>query len=120
MKEKEKFLIIGGDSRQLYMADYFEKLGYRVQIYGLPEKNRICCRNITEEIKNTENIILPLPVSKDGKTFSSVIPVKESVSELVTLFDSNHRIFAGMVSSTLKSKLERTEAGCLTISNVKR
>ena len=110
MKQINSFVIIGGDSRQLYMADYFEKLGYRVQIYGLPEKNRICCRNITEEIKNTENIILPLPVSKDGKTLSSMIPVKESVSELVSLFDNGHRIFAGMVSSTLKSKLEKNKS----------
>ena len=107
MSEKEKFLIIGGDSRQLYMADYLENLGYDVQIYALPEIKRICCRNINHDVKNAKNIILPLPVSKDGKYVYSTVHMKESIDELVTLFNDNHRIFAGMVSNTLKSKFER-------------
>lgn len=107
MKEKEKFLIIGGDSRQLYMADYLEKLGYKIQIYALPETGRICCRNINEEIKNSDNIILPLPVSKDGKYLFSTVPMKEKIDDFVSLFNENHRVFAGMVSNTLKAKLEK-------------
>lgn len=107
MRQKEKFLIIGGDGRQLYMADYLEKLGYKVEIYGLPETKRLCCRNINDEIKNTENIILPLPVSKDGKYLFSSVAIKEKTDDIVALFNENHRIFAGMVSNTLKAKLEK-------------
>ncbi len=110
MSNKEKFLIIGGDSRQLYMADYLENLGFDVQIYGLPETNRICCLNINQEIKKTENIILPLPVSKDGIYLYSIVPMKESIDVLVSLFNENHRIFAGMISDTLKSKLKKNNS----------
>lgn len=107
MKDKQKFLIIGGDNRQLYMADYFEKLGHKVEIYGLPENNRFCCRNIYDEIKNTENIILPLPFSKDGKHLFSIMQIKETVDELISISDKNNRIFAGMVTDTMKAKLEK-------------
>ena len=104
---KEKFLIIGGDNRQLYMADYLENLGYSVQIYGLPEINRICCRNLSEEIKNTKNIILPLPVSKDGKYLFSTVQMKETIDDLSSMFNENNRIFAGMISNTLTAKFEK-------------
>lgn len=106
MRDKDKFLVIGGDSRQLYMADYLESLGYKVQIYGLPESQRICCRNINDEIKNSENIVLPLPVSKDGKFIFSTVHMKEKIDDFVAMFNGSHRIFAGMVSNTLRAKLE--------------
>lgn len=106
MKDKQKFLIIGGDNRQLYMADYLEKIGHEVEIYGLPETNRFCCRNIYEEIEKSKNIILPLPVSKDGKSIPSIVPVKETVSDLVAFFNNKNRIFAGMISNSVKAKLE--------------
>ncbi len=110
MIENNNFFIIGGDSRQLYMADYLENLGYEVQIYGLPESKRYCCKNLSHPINNYKNILLPLPVSRDGKHIFSIVSVKESIDELVCLLNENHRIFAGMISNTLKAKLEKNNS----------
>ncbi|MBR2869254.1 MAG: dipicolinate synthase subunit DpsA [Clostridia bacterium] len=107
MIHNEKFLIIGGDSRQSFMSDYLEKFGHEVSVYGLADKNRTCCRSLSDAIANNKNIILPLPVSKDGRYFTSTVPIKETIDEVVSLFNENHNVFAGMISSTMESKLKR-------------
>ena len=107
MKSKEKFIIIGGDSRQLYMAEYLEKSGNSVSIYGLPEKNRICIHDISAELKESKNVLLPLPVSKDGKYLFGIIPMKETIDEIVSMLTSEHNIFAGMVSRPMEAKLRK-------------
>lgn len=110
MNIKEKFIIIGGDSRQLYMADYLEKMGYSVAIYGLPEKKRICCSSLSEELKNTHNVILPLPVSKDGKYLFGVVPMKETIDDIVSLLTPQHTVFAGMLSKPMEAKLKKNSS----------
>ena len=107
MKINEKFLIIGGDSRQLYMADYLEKLGHSVQIYALPVKKRLCCASLTDEIRKTNNIILPLPISKDARYIYSIIPMKETIEDIVSVLGEEHSVFAGMVNKPIEAKLSK-------------
>ena len=103
----ENFLIIGGDSRQLYMADYLEKLGYSVQIYGLPNKIKVCCASLVDEVKNCKNIILPLPMTKDGKYLYSIVPMKEKIEDIVSYLTSEHSVFAGMINKPVELKLSK-------------
>ena len=110
MIHKENFLIIGGDSRQSFMADYLEKSGYEISVYGLADNNRICCRNLSDAIANTKNIILPLPISKDGRYLTSTVPIKETINDIVSELSENHNVFAGMISSTMESKLKRNNS----------
>lgn len=107
MKNNENFLIIGGDSRQLYMNDYLEKLGYSVQIYGLPVKTKLCCESLADEIKKTKNIILPLPLTKDGKSICGIVPIKEKIEDIVSYLTPEHYVFAGMLSKPLEIKLAK-------------
>lgn len=107
MNYSENYLIIGGDSRQLYMADYLEKLGLNVKIYGLPNKTRACCASLPDEAEKAQNIILPLPVSKDGKYLYSIVPMKETVEEIVSYFTAKHSVFAGMLSKPMEAKLSK-------------
>ena len=65
MQKVKNFLIIGGDSRQLYMADYLEEIGYFVQVYGVPEKKRKCAKDLKEAINSADAVLLPLPFTKD-------------------------------------------------------
>ncbi len=110
MNNKEKFLIIGGDSRQLYMADYLENLGHYVQIYGLPVKSRVCCASLIDEIKSTQNIIFPLPVTKDGKHLYSIVPMKEKIEEIVSFLTAEHRVFGGMINKPMEMKLRKNNS----------
>lgn len=110
MNKIEEFLIIGGDRRQLYMADYLEEKGYRVSVYGLPEKGRECVKDLKNAIGRVQGIILPLPVTRDGRYIYSVVPIKETLDETASLFTARHTVFGGMLSRTLKARLEKSGA----------
>lgn len=103
----KNILIIGGDSRQLYMADYFENNDYSVSIYGLPEKNRVNINDIKKSMKESDIIIFPLPISKDSKTFYSIVPMKESVDDIIQNISENHIVFGGMINKGIETKIKK-------------
>ncbi len=107
MKKINSFIIIGGDSRQLYMADYFESLGYRISIYGLPQKGRKCITDLKKEIKNYDAVVLPLPITKDEKNIFSSEVIKESTDEILNMIDENQPVFGGMISKSLEAKIKK-------------
>lgn len=110
MNRKDKFLIIGGDNRQLYMADYLESKGYEVSVYALQEKNRTCCQNLKKELEISRFIILPLPLTKDGRHIHTSNEFKITVDEVVSLFSDSHIVFAGMISKPMENKLKNKTA----------
>ena len=93
MKKINSFIIIGGDRRQLYMADYLDSLGYKTDIYGLPETNRKCITDIRKNMTDYDCVILPLPFTKDGKYIYSFIPVKENLDEILSSINYNQIVF---------------------------
>ncbi len=103
----KNILIVGGDSRQLYMADYLDEKGFSVSVYGLPEKGRKCVDNIKKAIKHSEIVVLPLPLSKDGKYLFSSVGIKESIDEIISQFNDNHIVFAGMINKSVEKKLSQ-------------
>lgn len=103
----KKLLIIGGDSRQLYMSDYLESFGYEIYLFGLPEAERKCELNIKDAIKKADAIIFPLPITKDGKNVFSVVPIKESLEDIINLIGNDKIVFAGMTDRGIKSKFEK-------------
>lgn len=104
---KNNILIIGGDSRQIYMADYLESKNYNISVYSIPEKNRNCVKNLKDAIKNTDIIVLPLPISKDGKYLFSIVPMKESIDDIVSCLNENHIVFGGMINKGIESKINK-------------
>lgn len=63
--------ILGGDSRQLSLAEYLVKQGMEVRVYGLPQKDLsqgiAYFEDWKEAIKGVGAILLPLPASSDSK-----------------------------------------------------
>ncbi len=110
MKTAEKFLIIGGDSRQLYIADYLEKHGKSVEIYALPEITRKCVKDIKQAVAYCDSIIFPLPLTKDNKNIFSIVSMKETMDEIFNLITKEKIIFAGMVSKSIESKIKNKGA----------
>ncbi len=100
------------------MSEYLEALGYEVAIYGLPEKRKKCISNLKFEIENTDAIILPLPVSKDGKYLTSVVPVKETIDDIIPMLKSSNIVFGGMINKGLEKKIEKK--GCKVYDFFKR
>lgn len=105
LKSINKILIIGGDTRQIYMADYLEKSGFDIEVYGLSDKKRTSSENIRKSINNADAIILPLPVSKDGKYITSCVVIKETLDEIISFIKEDSVVFAGLMNRNIESKL---------------
>lgn len=61
------FGIIGGDIRQMYVAEYLAMAGYSVFCYGVENRNENGAKNLEELLNLSKVIIAPIPYSKDGK-----------------------------------------------------
>ena len=110
MKKINSFIIIGGDSRQIYMAEYLEAMGYDVSLYGLPEINKKCIADIKFEIESKDAVVMPLPVTKDGKYIFSIVPIKETVDEIISYVKPEQAVFAGMINKGLELKIKKKKA----------
>ncbi len=100
-----KFVIIGGDKRQKYLGEYLKKLGNSVDSYGLYDWD-----DDTERLKAliTPNsvIILPLPVSKNGKTVFMPFSKRElPLTRVIGLLSNENKVFGGMLSDELSFAL---------------
>lgn len=91
MEKIKDLLIIGGDSRQLYMADHLEERGFNIAVYGLPERARKCVTELKSAVEAADAVILPLPVTRDGRYVFSIVPVKETFDEMAAMFHKDQR-----------------------------
>ncbi len=107
LKNFNNVLIIGGDNRQLHMADFLEENGFDISVYGLPETNRKNTDDLKSAVQNSGIIILPLPVSKDGKTINSTIKIKENIDEILSYTDSENIIFGGIIGKGIENKIKK-------------
>ena len=107
MEKIKDLLIIGGDSRQLYMADHLEERGFNIAVYGLPERARKCVTELKSAVEAADAVILPLPVTRDDRYVFSIVPVKETFDEMAAMFHKDQPIFAGMLSHSMRARLEK-------------
>lgn len=102
MKNTNSIAVIGGDSRQLFAAEYLIESGYNVNIFAcehgrLPEASNLS-KSISEAFES-KIIILPLPVSKNGKTLNTPLSSYEiNTKSIIDLITDKHTVFYGMGS----------------------
>lgn len=98
---KKKFLILGGDQRQLSCAENLMKQGFFVSIYGFSKehtKRLTHCRDFWKELSETDYLLLPLPVSRDGVNLNAPLWEQEMrLSELYDHLPGNIVVFGGMI-----------------------
>lgn len=101
-----KFSCIGGDRRQNEVAAFLDSKGHSVKTFGLPKyKELTVANNIFEAINNTDAIILPLPVSRDGTTVNT--PLTDEVIFLQdVLLCRPKTVFGGIIKPEFKCELE--------------
>ena len=108
MDLQKSFLICGGDSRQIKLADNLAAYGYTVIAYGFNEEvifgekvQRI--NNIYEALKNIDIVVLPLPCSVDDEMINMPMYSKKlTIIELFKDISKNQIVLAGRVSSKIK------------------
>ena len=98
---KQRFLIIGGDSRQLYLkkkldADFYDAfhLRYPADISAL------------YDIESYSHIVLPVPVSKNNLTVYSSDKLNITLSELKKKLLACHTVYGGMFNDSLLIQME--------------
>ena len=96
------FCIIGGDSRNFFLAKELAREKHEVKLFGFDKlENFKTCEKYCEIIKTSDIVILPIPFSKDNlclyMPFSNTyIPIKE-----ILYYLENKIIFVGNINKEL-------------------
>lgn len=96
--------IIGGDFRNVKLAEMLAKEGNKIYIYGLEKaeelttiENIILCDSIKKAIINTEIVIGPIPFSSNGTTINAPFSEKEiSIREMMHVINAKVLIAGGI------------------------
>lgn len=98
------FGIIGGDKRQLYLAESLKNDGHTVRIFGfdnLEENTVISEKDLHDIILSSDALILPLPVSRNGKDiFAPFSSETISLDDISKIADNKKPIFCGLKGNT--------------------
>lgn len=99
---KSTFGIIGGDKRQLYLAKSIMEDGYNVFISGFElscETGSLSELPADRVAEKCDNIILPLPVTTDGRTINAPYSENEiAVDDDFIISLVNKNVFGGMMN----------------------
>lgn len=105
MVDKKKVYVIGGDLRQIKLAEELDKSGFDVSIFGFENYPGDLLQPLTQKIEQIEDydiVILPLPLTIDGDTIS--MPLSEHkvyLQDLFHILNKSQKIFAGKLSTDL-------------------
>ena len=108
MPFRHSFGILGGDKRQLFLAELLASDGYEVFVYGFPHIDFVHSSIQKVDLKATleycRDLILPLPVSTDGKNLKAIyadgpIPLDDHFAKEC----EGHRVYVGMKERLLKT-----------------
>lgn len=106
----KKMTVIGGDSRQRYMAMRLSELGFEVVAHSLSGSEISDGITYAEQgeilniISTCDAVVLPLPVTNDCKTVNSVAPVKATLKEIAGAMHEGQAVFAGMIGASVRKK----------------
>ncbi|MEE0967922.1 MAG: dipicolinate synthase subunit DpsA [Clostridia bacterium] len=100
--------ILGGDKRQIYLAELLENKGYRVRKFGISPKEDNC-GSISEALDDAALLLLPTPVTRDGYRINAFCDIL--VSELTQFIPDTCKVIGGGIPPRIKDyfKSERIE-----------
>lgn len=114
MNSDIKIGIIGGDLRQLTVADELVKEGFEVALFGfdrreLPDNGAVRCADYSDIVKKSRAVVLPLPYSCDGQYIN--LPHSDSkvtISDFFSLFSKGQVVVGGRLDSHAYSLAENS------------
>ncbi|MGB8454432.1 MAG: dipicolinate synthase subunit DpsA [Anaerocolumna sp.] len=101
------FAIIGGDKRQIYMANELIARNFSVIVYGLCDQaSDLTCSaadSLAAVINTSQIIITPIPISKDGKNIiSQKVQPDLTIDQLCSLLTSGQKLYGGCLTKEIK------------------
>lgn len=91
MISNKKIAVLGGDARQIALAEYFAARGMHVRCFGLPEsadKRVQCVQSVQKAVEGVALAVLPLPASPDGKYLNMPLMQEMEAPLLSDLLDT--------------------------------
>ena len=112
------FAIIGGDKRQVYMANELIARNFSVIVYGLQDPVLdLSCKaadSLAEAITSGQNLLTPIPVSKDGNTIiAQNVKPDLTVVQLCNLLSAGQKLFGGCLTEEMKKICESKDISYL-------
>lgn len=110
---RKRALIIGGDKRQYYMAEYLAKRGFEVAAYGevfAEATSGVQClqtpKEVIQRLKETDSsVILPVPVTTDRESIKGT-GGKLRCQELLPVFRQQKKIYGGSLPENMRNQGE--------------
>lgn len=101
------FAVIGGDRRQVYLANYLKNRRYRVIVYGTEEQDleQECktAESLLDAVTSANCVIGPVVFSKDGeKIVSKQKKSSMEVKELLEALTGGQSLFGGCISEEIQ------------------
>lgn len=115
MEKTEKFAVVGGDLRQISVANALARKNYAVSAYGFSKTEafdgKVALPTSLEDcLRGAGTVVLPLPCSSDDKTVNTVGFEKGiALKELFLLAPSGAAVYGGRISESVRRQAE--EAG---------
>lgn len=106
--KKIKLALLGGDLRQIALADWMSAYGAEVFCYGLPQDRLPSgahrCASVERAIEISDAVILPIPVSRNGIDLNCPLADKLPPTSLDEIFSlvGDRRLLGGSFSPSLK------------------
>lgn len=99
------FSIIGGDKRQVCIAENLLSLGFSVLLYGLLNASSqpgLYANSLAEAIDSSKVIITPIPISKDGiHILSQTAEADLTIENLCPLLSPEQKLYGGCLTETM-------------------
>lgn len=110
--------VIGGDDREIVLIRELSSKGYKIKVFGFPQKmlpdKVVICQSISEAIKEVNFIILPMPgIKNNGTLYAKYAPGEiyittndfASISKETPIFVGVASNYFKKLASTLKLKM---------------
>lgn len=119
MINKKKIAVIGGDTRQLAVADFFSLKGYSVTVWGIESdgEHEGCSfeTSLKKALCSADILILPLPLSTDSIRLNAPMYEGDSVkiTDLGELIPSGRIVYVGKATEEFKNKCKEKNIICV-------
>ncbi len=112
MKKDIKIAVIGGDLRQLVLAQELAKEGFKINCFGVSKDERFygfkICSNLEDCVSGCDAVITAVPCSADGKWLNC--PPEDYAISVKALFNAmrpGQLLLGGRISSTVYQMAEK-------------
>lgn len=115
MTDFDTAAVIGGDTRQIYCAEKLRTAGYKTLLFGFelnPDNAALGKTDSLEKAMSAKIIVLPLPVSKNGKLLNAPFCEREiPLDDIIRLLTPDKKVFFGIGTKQFERALD--DVGCV-------